>query len=273
MTVLKNELKMKQVALENEYIGDQVLMEETTTHSYKYSISLLFLFSMLIFAVWAGTRMMQPDFMPIKSVGLEGEFQRLSPEKLKGIVVATVRGGFFNVNVDVIQSVLMQNPWVQQVNVIRKWPDSLIVQITERSAVARWADKGLIGMTGKLFTPDKDTYPEGLPVLQGPDFTNVNMLEEYRYFSKQLSETDYVIGKVILNERRAWSVELVNGPLLVLGRNDIRDRMQRFVVYAISGLENNLMEIEKIDLRYTNGFAVRWKSDSNNTDLRQDHHG
>jgi cell division protein FtsQ len=62
-----------------------------------------------------------------------------------------------------------------------------------------------------------------------------------------------------LNERRAWQFELDNGLSVVLGRKDFENRIDRFVYMVINNLGEKLSQAEEIDMRYTNGFAVRWK--------------
>ena len=61
-----------------------------------------------------------------------------------------------------------------------------------------------------------------------------------------------------MNERRAWSLRLANGLQLGLGRNDIHLRLLRFVRVYAEVLKPRLEAIDSVDLRYTNGFAVRW---------------
>ena len=50
-----------------------------------------------------------------------------------------------------------------------------------------------------------------------------------------------------------------NGLLLSLGRSDTYPRMQRFVKTYTQTIAPRLADIERIDLRYTNGFAIRWR--------------
>ena len=62
-----------------------------------------------------------------------------------------------------------------------------------------------------------------------------------------------------LNERRAWKFELENGLSIVLGRKDFESRVERFVNVVINNLGEKSSQAREIDMRYTNGFAVRWK--------------
>jgi len=48
---------------------------------------------------------------------------------------------------------------------------------------------------------------------------------------------------------------------VVLGRDDLVARLQRFVAVHSRLLEPQLARVAGVDARYHNGLAVRWKSD------------
>ena len=257
-----------------EVYDEQQLAQENTIPVLKNIRSSLLLMVLIIVSIaWAVLTLMRSDILPIRKVRIEGEFKQLAPDKLEAIVTDTVRGGFFNVNVEVIQKVLLLDPWVHRVTVLRNWPDSLTVQVLEQVGVARWGDTGLINPEGELFTPEPYTFPDGLPILLGPTETYGQMLEQYKSFQVALAGTGFTVSGLTLNERRSWAVRLSGGPLLILGRNNIVNRLARFVMYMQSGPVADLLDMETVDLRYTNGFAVRWKKNSYNSELGQDHHG
>jgi cell division protein FtsQ len=62
------------------------------------------------------------------------------------------------------------------------------------------------------------------------------------------------------NARRAFRLRLDNGIEVVVGREWDMQRMARMVAVYRHVLVNKAADVERIDLRYTNGFAVAWKS-------------
>ncbi len=46
---------------------------------------------------------------------------------------------------------------------------------------------------------------------------------------------------------------------VMLGRGDGYQRLLRFVRFYHRALQGRTAEVELVDLRYSNGFAVRWK--------------
>ena len=199
---------------------------------------------------------MKPATLPIKQVYIEGEFQRLDTNRMQELVSDKVRGGFFNIDVTAIRNTLVALPWVKEVSVHRIWPDGLRLVVNEQTAVVRWNETGLLNDQGHYFAPEKDSFPHGLSVLEGPEDSQKLLLERFKLL-KQFYGLSIV--RLRLNERRAWQFELDNGLSVVLGRKDFESRLDRFVYMVINNLGEKLSQAEEIDMRYTNGFAVRWK--------------
>jgi cell division protein FtsQ len=57
----------------------------------------------------------------------------------------------------------------------------------------------------------------------------------------------------------AWQVKTASGVRIVLGRDQIIEKIRRLVVVWGSGLDIQLNNIATIDLRYPNGLAVSWR--------------
>ncbi len=200
--------------------------------------------------------MMKPATLPIKQVHIEGEFLRLDTNQLQMLVTDKVKGGFFNIDVAAIRSTLMALPWVKDVSVHRAWPDGLRVVVNEQIAVVRWNETGLLNNRGHYFSPEKDSFPQGLPVLEGPDESQKLLLERFRLLRQTYGLS---LVRLHLNERRAWEFELDSNLRVILGRRDFENRIERFVHVVIKNLGEKLLQAKEIDMRYTNGFAVRWK--------------
>ncbi|MFB3116822.1 MAG: cell division protein FtsQ/DivIB, partial [Gammaproteobacteria bacterium] len=192
----------------------------------------------------------------IKHVHIEGEFLRLDTSRMQELVSDKVRGGFFNINVAAIRNTLMALPWVKKVSVHRIWPDGLRVVVNEQTAVVRWNETGLLNDQGHYFAPEKDSFPNDLPLLEGPEDSQKLLLERFNLL-KQFHGLSVV--HLRLNERRAWQFYLDSGLSVVLGRNDFESRIDRFVYMVIKNMGEKLSQAKEIDMRYTNGFAVRWK--------------
>ena len=90
------------------------------------------------------------------------------------------------------------------------------------------------------------------------------MLESYRQVSRALAPLGLQVARLELDDRRAWHLQLDGGVRLELGRVESWRRLQRFV-QAYNGLfAQRLEELQRVDLRYSNGFSVHWQQAASN---------
>ncbi len=214
-----------------------------------------------------------PETLPIKNVGVAGEFSHMSPATLQARVSDVVRGGFFSVNVDMIQDALLQEPWIHEVAVKRVWPDRITVTIREQVPVARWGNKGLLNAEAEVFSPDPASYPAGLPVVSGPENSSRQVMDYFRRIQGILPE-GVRLQQLSLSERRSWELQLDTGPIIRLGKTGIITRLQRLLEYLPADSAVSMDKIEYIDMRYTNGFALMKKTDNKvQIEVVQEKHG
>lgn len=208
-----------------------------------------------------GWYLLQPDTLPIRRVNIEGEFRELSQTELQTLVVENLQGGFFSVDVGNLREVLQDNPWVREVWIQRSWPDALDIAVREEVAAARWNDNGLVNGNGDYFEPPLADLPAGLPQLEGPDGMQSQLTEQLLNLQTLLAPLGLHIKKLALSERRAWSFVTDSGLRVVLGREQFDDRLRRFIELVPASLGDRLAEAAYIDMRYTNGFAVRFNEE------------
>lgn len=201
----------------------------------------------------------QPDTLPIQRVQLEGEFHFLARQDLAAAMGELANRGFFNVDVEAIKRTLEAQPWVDTASVRRVWPDTLRVEIAEQVPLAQWNADQVVNVRGEVFAAADKPLPANLPRFVGPAGSAELLAQRYQAMSAQLAEADLMIAQLLLNQRRAWQVSLSNGVQLLFGRTANEEQLTRFVIAYASVLANKAQQIRLVDLRYTNGFAVRWK--------------
>ncbi len=198
------------------------------------------------------------EALPIQSVKIEGEFEFLEKEQLREQAIPVVKGGFFNVNLPSVRNALTGLPWVEDISIRRQWPDQLLIRVIEKTPVVYWGEKGVLSSRGELFMPGKKLTIK-LPHLSGPQGQHKIMLKELARMQAWLLETGLRIQNMQLNERRSWTLTMLSGMELRLGREQVHERLNRFVSVYKDALQIEKREIKHIDMRYTNGFAVAWK--------------
>ena len=238
--------------------GEQARTDE---HRKTAELMVTLLFTGLL--VWFGSYLLDPGTLPIRQVRIEGEFRNLSTSALQELVQDRVTGGFFNINVSAVRDTLLTDPWVKDVSVHRVWPDSLRVYVTEQDAAALWKDSGLLNKSGVLFTPDKKTFPKNLPVLDGPEGTQMLVMNRYLFLKRKLDTINLNISVLKMDDRRAWMFEIDDGIKVILGRSDFDERVARFVDLISISLGDKIQSVGLVDMRYPNGFAVGWRQNLN----------
>ncbi|NNJ91445.1 MAG: FtsQ-type POTRA domain-containing protein [Gammaproteobacteria bacterium] len=217
----------------------------------------LFAFFMLAFAYWQlHGWLINPATLPVKVVRIDGELKYLQKAELENAVAGVVSGGFFNIDLKSVMNKAHELPWVEEVSVKRIWPDTVVMEIREREAIARWGDKHLVTGSGEIFLPN-ELLPEGLPVLIGMDDRSVEVVELFKREKPRFARLGLKIATLHVNKRGAWSIAFDNGLHIAIGRMDIKNRLRRLAdnFVAISQRGNP----EYIDLRYRYGIAVSWK--------------
>lgn len=200
---------------------------------------------------------------PIETVSASGRFQRVSPVDVERAVKAQVRGaGLVSVDLDAVREAIEALPWVDSATVQRAWPRGLHVTVIEQVAAARWGKNGLLNVRGELFASDARHIPQELPQLSGPEGTERLVAERYLAAQSRLAGSGLRLTALRLDARGAWELDLSNGVTVRLGRKEVDERFERFASSAAKLVAQRAQDIVYVDMRYTNGFAVGWRSAS-----------
>jgi len=209
----------------------------------------------------AGFGLMRGLNQPIEHLVVSGPLQHVSALDVEHVVRARLDGaGLVTVNLADISRALASLPWVDSVTVQRSWPRGLAIRIVEQSAVARWNGTGLLNGRGELFLPAARVLPAQLPELAGPEGSEQEVTDRYLAMQGRLTELGLRLSTLTLDARGAWKFTLDDGVLVRLGRSDVDQRFERFVVAAASLVRARAPDIGYVDMRYGNGFAVGWKT-------------
>lgn len=202
---------------------------------------------------------MAPDRWPIRHLQVTAEYQRVSAEQIRSVVAAQVGRGYFDTDPARIHAALAGLPWVESVQVRKRWPDQIDVVLVEYRAVAHWGQDRLVSAQGQLFSTPGAAALQGLPQLDGPDDRIDDVMAFHESAHQQLAAIGLSLHGVRLSQRGSWSLELGNGASIVVGRTALpQARLARLVRVLPQLLEGERRPFERIDLRYTNGFAIAW---------------
>ena len=209
---------------------------------------------------YAENHLSNPSTLPVNKIQVHGAFVNVDESMLHSAVSGVVAGGYFNVDVERVREVVEQLPWVNEASVRRVWPDTLSVSVVEQKPVAISKKTGLINAKGDVFKPLNNKQSTSLPVFDGDAKLNKMMLSKYYEMSEVLVTINRKITYLKIDARHAVELKLDNGLKVVLGREDNMHRLERLMSIYNKVLISRVNDIEVIDLRYTNGMAIGWKS-------------
>lgn len=196
---------------------------------------------------------------PISTVKISASFQHIERKKLEKVLNDYLSYSFFSLPTHQLQDELVALDWAEQATVERIWPDTLKVTLVEATPIALWNGQLMTG-NGKRFQVDEIPQEMILPLLYGPEQQALDVLQIYQKFSKLLAGYDLQVAALRLQANQAWELTLTNGIELQLGKQYLDRRLLRFCRAWHLLLAEKAEQLQRIDLRYSHGMAVRWKS-------------
>jgi len=188
---------------------------------------------------------------------VHGEFKRVPGEDLRRALLPYARAGYFAVKLQDAQHAVERLPWVESAQVRKQWPDVLEVSVVEHKPFARWGKDRLLSEQGRLFATPHGLEDAPLPELDGPDSKTAEVVELYNDSRALFAPVGMDVRRVAMDARGSWSLALDNGTEVIVGRDDARSRLGRFV-RVLPQLTRTQVPIVRADLRYTNGFTLSW---------------
>jgi cell division protein FtsQ len=198
----------------------------------------------------------------ITSLEISGPFQRVTALHIEAAISAEIEAGFVGADIDRIQELIVALPWIDQARVARRWPSQISITVTEQVPAAVWGDSGLLNTRGELFVNELRHVPAELPRLSGPDASSAEVATRYLAVREQLIPLGLDVRRVHLDARGSWEMTLGNGIEVRLGRKAVADRTDLFLGVVADIITGRAIEIEYVDMRYSNGFTIGWKGGS-----------
>lgn len=226
----------------------------------------------------------KPGNFPIKKVELINKLENQGSRELQKVAANALNGGFFSLNVELFRTELLTHlPWVKNVSVRKMWPDKLLIEIIEHKPVVRWLstqkDKNskagskmdLLSNEGVVFTPklteEQKKRFSSWALFNGPINSAGMILKYCVQMNEQLKQLDLSLVRCGMNERRSWVINLNNNMTVKLGKEDVMQKLNRFISVFMNQLKQYLDVVDSADLRYANGFTIQWNSE-NNVDVK-----
>lgn len=208
----------------------------------------------LLFAAGFGLQQVRWGWA-VEHVDIEGEFRYWQAGDLAKQLLWVKQQNFFSLDVRQVKYELEELALIKSVQVKKVWPDTLLVKFKEDIPVAIWNKEALLNPKGEELLLPGRFDPSGLPKLFGPELKMEQVMRQFQRFQSRLSGVDAVMVSLTMNAIGSWQVELQNGWIVRLGRQQLEQRIERLIeLLKILPQE----KVAVVDLRYGKGAAVKW---------------
>lgn len=200
--------------------------------------------------------------MPVTRVAVSGELRWVSEQMIAAEVQPFLAAGFVSLDIDGIREQLLQQPWIDEVQVSRRWPDEISIEVVEQKPIAKWGKLSYLNHRGNLFTPAKSQlkaqYFTTLPLLYGPEPRRDQVINYFRQLRSSLLDEQLNLQQLTVDGSGSWLAVLDNQVVLSLGEGEVMVKIRRFIRAYQQLLAKDFSRVKSVDLRYNNGFSVAW---------------
>ena len=206
------------------------------------------------------------DRYPIQQIQIVGELNNVDKGVLKAALTPYVSENFFTVELDKVRETAESLTWIDYADAKKEWPNTLVVELQERIPVANWGKKHFLSKKGEIFLAESVQPKANLPTFIGREEQAAVIAERYRMMQAILNDIDLSIVQLKMADRVSWQAQLNNGLVLVVDENNSLEKLKRLTTLFPLFSEQQKQQLLKIDLRYDNGLAIKWKKDDGDTD-------
>jgi len=211
-----------------------------------------------IYAIYQ--RLSQQNFFPLKRVIIQEPLRYGDMREVSEIIRNHHQRDLLHMDVTLLADEMQRLDWIAKASVYKRWPDAVEVKLEERVPVVRWGGRAFLDASGEPFSiPDNDKLRE-LATIHGPDGYEKQVLQYWHDIAPWLGARQLQLQQLSLDQRLVWHAELENGLDVILGRDQLNDRLKKLAVVNDKVIKPYHRYIEAIDLRYHDGFSVRWKA-------------
>ena len=137
-----------------------------------------------------------------------------------------------------------------------------MVKIAEQKPIARWDTNGFLNQRGEIIRVKEADKLLGLPWLQGNEINAREIMQQYQDLSTLLRSRGLEIITLKCDDKKSWRLTLKNDVEIAIGRDQVMEKLHRFVTVYDKFLNSVWGDVKAIDVRYANGVSVRWITDS-----------
>ena len=213
-----------------------------------------------------------PDFLnyidrEIEEVVVIGDFNFVTPSEIEQIITEENNLSFFGINLEELHQKVIAIGWVDQLQITKQWPTTLKIEFTEQVPQARWGTNALVNKNTEIFPVSNAEDFSYLPMIFGNSNEVKQIYDIYSSLNHKAANRGSTLTELRKDDRGAWTMVIDDSLQVNFGISDINNAAEFFFSDVYEEISETIKSIEMVDLRYNNGFSVRYKNNLNHEDL------
>jgi cell division protein FtsQ len=265
--------------------------EKSAARFWFQSLFWLSLMAALVWGLYQTYRWVAASYL-VEQVEIQEALVHVNPEQVSSVLSPYLQQSLLALPLDQLRSELLALDWVEEVSLVRRWPDTLLVKINERQALALWENRAILDSGGKLIVLN-EVNVDDLPIISSEILSSLllgksggrqtkteldntilenSMIQSevallHARLTQVLSDRQNLpddLGRLIQLRRDAlgdWQLVWANGLNLRVTQSDFDSNMHALDVFLNNFSPQQRDKLNSIDLRYRNGFSVKLKSE------------
>ena len=183
-------------------------------------------------------------------------------ETLNKVMEKKEAGSFFTAILPELKDSAMQQDWISQVDIERKWGEGIVITALPREAIARFGSEHLIDSQGKVYKPvsESELSQPGLIMLQGDADQSTLIMQQMQQVNQWFAPLDMQVEDLVLTPRMTWAIKFNNGMRIIVDNEHTSQKLMNLSQLLQNQLADKKENIAAADLRYKNGFVIDWKA-------------
>ncbi len=216
---------------------------------------------------------LQLSFLKIKNIEVNG-ISRIPKSDILEKTGLTVNQNIMTFNNSSARKIIEAEPWIESAEVTRKLPDTVLIDVKEREAIALiyLGEFYVVDSKGNVFKKYEEGDPEDMPVITGLSYQDTiednspghqMWLSVFEILSKKYDVMPVkLIRSVSVDYQMGLNITLKDGPLIKLGTDNYNQKYER--LSRLMHQNNRIIdysEIETIDLQNKDRIIVGFKKE------------
>ena len=189
---------------------------------------------------------------PIEEIDIISSDKRYNEMKLNKYIDSIYGNDLLLINIDMIQKNITSDEWISDVEVIKSFPSRLSIRIVQHEPLAVYNNQ-IMSKSGILITSSRNL--DNLPVIMDKQKRPTAAYDTLLSTLVSLKKIDLVVKKIEIYHSliKIYTTSIV----LISDKTNFKKNIQRLVP-SFSDLKNIYgKKITSIDMRYSNGFAIK----------------